>query len=89
MTDFEVRVTVPGHTQRGGNPCPFDRVISSRLGVKAAELIAKDLYGYMISMDGYEVTTVPLGEVAGKLKYVNPDSDIVKQAKNLGISFGD
>ena len=89
LTDFEVRVTVPGHTQRGGNPCPFDRVISSRLGVKAAELIAKDQYGYMISMDGYEVTTVPLGEVAGKLKYVDPNGDIVKQAKNLGISFGD
>lgn len=89
LTDFEVRVTVPGHTQRGGAPCPFDRVISSRLGVKAAELIAKEQYGYMVSMKGYDVTVTPLGEVAGKLKYVDPESDIVKQAKGLGISFGD
>ena len=43
----------------------------------------------MVSMKGYDVTVTPLGEVAGKLKYVNPESDIVKQAKGLGISFGD
>lgn len=89
MTDFEVRVTVPGHTQRGGDPCPFDRVISSRLGVKAAELIASEQYGQMVSMEGFEITTIPLEKVAGKLKYVSPESDIVKQAKHLGISFGD
>ncbi|MDO4553956.1 MAG: ATP-dependent 6-phosphofructokinase [Lachnospiraceae bacterium] len=89
MTDFEVRVTVPGHTQRGGQPCPFDRVISSRLGVKAAELIATEQYGLMVAMKGFEITTTPLEKVAGKLKYVTPDSDIVKQAKHLGISFGD
>ena len=85
----EVRVTIPGHTQRGGTPDPFDRVISSRLGAAAAELIRNEVYGKMVIMKGYEVSSVPLKEIAGKLKYVSPDDQIIKQAKNLGISFGD
>lgn len=88
-TGLEVRVTIPGHTQRGGSPVPFDRVISSRLGVAAAELIAKEDYGKMLIMKGYDVTTLPLEKTAGKLKYVSPDDQIVLQAKHLGISFGD
>ena len=88
-TGQEVRVTIPGHTQRGGAPDPFDRVISSRLGVAAAELIRNEDYGKMVIMKGYEVDSIPLKEIAGKLKYVSPDDQIVKQAKNLGISFGD
>lgn len=88
-TGQEVRVTIPGHTQRGGSPVPFDRVISSRLGVAAAELIKNEDYGKMVIMRGYEVDAIPLKETAGKLKYVSPDDQIVKQAKNLGISFGD
>ena len=88
-TGQEVRVTIPGHTQRGGSPVPFDRVISSRLGVAAAELIAKEDYGKMLIMKGYDVATLPLEKTAGKLKYVSPDDQIVLQAKHLGISFGD
>ena len=88
-TGLEVRVTIPGHTQRGGSPVPFDRVISSRLGVAAAELIAKEDYGKMLIMKGYDVATLPLEKTAGKLKYVSPDDQIVLQAKHLGISFGD
>ena len=88
-TNREIRVTVPGHTQRGGSPVPFDRVISSRLGVAAAELIAKEDYGKLLIMKGYDVTTLPLEKTAGKLKYVSPDDQIVLQAKHLGISFGD
>lgn len=85
----EVRVTIPGHTQRGGRPVAFDRVISSRLGVAAAELIVKEDYGKMVIMKGYDVGSIPLSEVAGKLKYVSPDDPIIAQAKMLGISFGD
>ena len=88
-TGQEVRVTIPGHTQRGGSPVPFDRVISSRLGVAAAELIAKEDYGKLLIMKGYDVTTLPLEKTAGKLKYVSSDDQIVLQAKHLGISFGD
>mgnify|MGYP001017903401 FL=1 len=88
-TGQEVRVTVPGHTQRGGEPCPYDRVISSRLGAAAARLIIKEKYGYMVGFKNGEIVPVPLAEVAGKLKMVDPDSSIIKEAKGLGICFGD
>ena len=86
---MDIRVTVPGHTQRGGSPVPYDRVISSRFGAKAAELIKKEDYGKLVVMKNNEVTAIPLSESAGKLKYVSPDDEIVKNAKILGISFGD
>ncbi|MDE5873163.1 MAG: 6-phosphofructokinase [Lachnospiraceae bacterium] len=86
---LEIRVTVPGHTQRGGSPVPYDRVISSRFGAKAAELIRDEDFGKLVVMKDNEVTAIPLSESAGKLKYVSPDDSIVKNAKMLGISFGD
>ena len=88
-TGQEVRITVPGHTQRGGAPCPYDRVISSRLGAAAARLIIEEKYGYMVGFRDGEIVPVPLEDVAGKLKMVNPDSTIIREAKGLGISFGD
>lgn len=86
---YEVRVTVPGHTQRGGSPCPYDRVFASRLGSEAGELIMKGEYGFMVGIKNREIIKVPLEDVAGKLKYVSPDASIIKEAKMLGISFGD
>ena len=86
---LEVRVTVPGHTQRGGSPCPYDRVFASRLGSEAGKLILKNEYGFMVGYKNREIVKVPLEEVAGKLKMVDPESSIVKEAKLLGISFGD
>uniref|UniRef100_UPI0040578038 6-phosphofructokinase n=1 Tax=Acetatifactor sp. TaxID=1872090 RepID=UPI0040578038 len=88
-TGREVRVTVPGHTQRGGSPCPYDRVFASRLGSEAGKLILDNQYGFMVGYKNREIVKVPLEEVAGKLKMVSPDSSIVKEAKLLGISFGD
>lgn len=88
-TGIEVRVTVPGHTQRGGSPCPYDRVLCTRLGAEAARAIMDEDYGHMIAMINGKVKRVPLGEVAGKLKMVKPDSQIIKEAKFVGISFGD
>ena len=88
-TGQEVRITVPGHTQRGGEPCPYDRVISSRLGAAAARLIIDEKYGYMVGLKNGETVPVPLSEVAGKLKMVEPDSSIIREAKGLGICFGD
>lgn len=85
----EVRVTVPGHTQRGGSPCPYDRVFASRLGSEAGKLIMKGEYGFMVGIKNREIIKVPLEDVAGKLKYVSPDASIIKEAKMLGISFGD
>lgn len=88
-TGREVRVTVPGHMQRGGSPCPYDRVFASRLGAEAGKLILDGQYGFMVGYKNREIVRVPLEEVAGKLKMVSPDAAIVQEAKLLGISFGD
>lgn len=89
LSGQEVRVTVPGHTQRGGSPCPYDRVFASRLGAEAGKLILKGEYGFMVGYKNREVVKVALEEVAGKLKMIAPDASIVQEAKMLGISFGD
>lgn len=88
-TGQEIRVTIPGHTQRGGSPVPYDRVLSSRFGAAAAKLIMNGEFGYMVGMKNGEVVKVPLEEVAGKLKVVDKDSSIIREAKLMGISFGD
>ena len=88
-TGREVRVTVPGHMQRGGSPCPYDRVFASRLGSEAGKLILGNQYGFMVGYKNREIVRVPLEDVAGKLKTVDPDATIVQEAKLLGICFGD
>ena len=88
-TGQEVRITVPGHMQRGGEPCPYDRVLSTRLGAAAAQLIIKEKYGYMVGMVNGETVPVPLSEVAGKLKMVDPKASIIQEIKEMGICFGD
>ena len=88
-TGMEIRVTVPGHTQRGGSPCPYDRVLSTRLGSAAAKLILNDEYGYMVGLVNGKTKKVPLEECAGKLKMVTPDAQEIRDAKRIGISFGD
>lgn len=87
-TGQEIRITVPGHTQRGGAPSAYDRVISSRLGAAAAELIINGKFGNMVGIRNNSIVPVPLSEVAGKLKMVEPKSDMIKQAKSMGIGFG-
>lgn len=89
ITGQEVRITVPGHMQRGGGPCAFDRVISTRLGAAAANCIRKEQYGVMVGFKNDQIVPVPLSEVAGKLKMVDPNSDIIIEAKRMGINFGD
>lgn len=89
LTGQEVRVTVPGHMQRGGQPCPYDRVLSTRLGAAAAELIRKKEYGYMVTVENQNIGRIPLEEVAGKLKTVDPNCSMIREAKMIGISFGD
>ena len=88
-TGTEVRITVPGHVQRGGAPCPYDRVLSTRLGVAAARLILDEQFGYMVAIINNKTKKVPLKDVAGKLKVVEPNDQFVKEAKMMGISFGD
>ena len=87
--DLDIRITIPGHTQRGGSPCPYDRVLSTRMGSAAAGLILKEEYGYMVGIVNGKIKKVPLADCAGKLKMVSPDDQLVKAAKRIGISFGD
>ena len=79
----------PGHFQRGGSPCPYDRVFTTRIGTSAAQLISENKYGYMVALQNNEIVPVPLSEVAGKLKCVSPGSNEVVTGKELGICFGD
>ena len=88
-TGQEVRVTVPGHTQRGGCPDPYDRVFATRLGAEAGKLVLKGEYGFMVGYVNREIVKVPLEEVAGKTKAVDPNASIIKEAESIGISFGD
>ena len=64
-------------------------MLSTRLGAAAANLIKEKKYGYMVAIENDKITETPLSEVAGRLKTVDPDSDIIKHAKMVGISFGD
>ena len=88
-TGQEVRVTVPGHVQRGGSPCAYDRVLASRLGAKAAELIMNKEYGYMVCVRNNQIDKIELSKVAGRLKTVDPQAGIITEAKAMGICFGD
>ena len=85
----EIRVTVPGHFQRGGSPCAYDRLLATRFGAAAVDLIAEQNYGNMVALQKERIVPVPLSEVAGKLKLVPADSEIVQTARNIGISFGE
>ncbi len=87
--DNEIRVCVPGHFQRGGSPCAFDRVLCTRLGATAARLIKEKTFGVMVGMVNGETVPVPLEEVAGKLKAVPVDCGEIQAARQIGISFGD
>ncbi len=88
-TDREVRVAIPGHTQRGGQPDAMDRIFATQCGVEAAQACMDGDFGVMIAQVSGKMCRVPLKEVAGKLKYVDPEGDLVREAKLLGISFGD
>ena len=85
----ESRVCVPGHFQRGGAPCAYDRMLATMLGAAAARLIREGKYGYMCAIVNNEIVPVPLEEVAGKLKKVPVDCPAVQMAREIGVSFGD
>lgn len=89
LTGQEIRVTVPGHMQRGGAPVPYDRVVSSRIGAHGAKLIEEGKFGRLVVVKNNAITDIPLAETAGKLKTVDPKDEIIEEARLLGISFGD
>ena len=85
----ECRVMVLGHLQRGGSPTAFDRWLGSRFGTAAFRLADKKSHGQMVSLQGTEVTSVPLEEALAQPKTVDLEGDSVRTARNLGLSLGD
>jgi phosphofructokinase-like protein len=85
----EVRVTVLGHIQRGGSPSPFDRILSTRFGVAAVELIARNAFGKMVCLRQARIHSVDIAEAVGQMKSVDPHGEMVQTAKAIGVSFGD
>jgi 6-phosphofructokinase 1 len=87
--DAEARETVLGYTQRGGSPSPMDRILATRYGAHAAKCIAEGNFGTMVALIKNELTTVPLSEVGGKMRLVDPDNPLVLKCRSMGVSFGD
>ena len=89
LTGTEARVTTLGHVQRGGTPSASDRLLCTRLGTTAAQLLAEGRYGTMVAVKGDEIVPIPLEDVAGRLKLVPPDHASVRSAKLVGTCMGD
>ena len=89
MAHKEVRVSVLGHIQRGGSPSPFDRLLGTRFGAAAVELIARKEFGNMVCLQNATIQSVKIADAIGKLKVVDPNGEIVRAARAIGISFGD
>lgn len=87
--DIDTRVVVPGHYQRGGAPCPYDRVLATQMGVYAAKLIAKRQFGYSVAVKDGKITANPVKEVAGKTKTIPMDADLLRVGREIGLSYGD
>lgn len=88
MTGIETRETVLGYIQRGGAPVSYDRILSTRMGSHAVELIASGNFGRMVSLTDNHLTSVPLAEVAGKTRLVPIDHELIIQGERMGICFG-
>ncbi|MBX7157573.1 MAG: 6-phosphofructokinase [Verrucomicrobiae bacterium] len=86
---WETRAVVLAHLQRGGNPTALDRILGTRFGVAAVELIYQEKYGHMVSYQGYQIGSVSIAEAINQPKLVPPDGQVVQGAKLMGISFGD
>lgn len=88
-TGQECRVVVPGHFQRGGPPCPYDRVLATEFGSAAAQLVIAKDYGKMVAVQGGKITSITIEEAASKTKFLPVDHELIKVARSLGISLGD
>jgi phosphofructokinase-like protein len=85
----DVRVTVLGHIQRGGSPSPFDRILATRFGVEAVELIARGEFGRMVCLRAGEIESVTLDQAVGEVRLVDAKGSMVRTARAVGITFGD
>ncbi len=88
-TGIESRATILGHTQRGGVPTPFDRILATRFGVEAVDLILKKDFGRMVILKNNNISSIPISKVSNKIKLVPKDHPLIKTAKSLGVCFGE
>ncbi|MBI5243195.1 MAG: ATP-dependent 6-phosphofructokinase [Elusimicrobia bacterium] len=88
-TGKETRVCVLGHLQRGGGPTSFDRLLCTRFGARAVELISEGKFGHMVALRPPDTVSVPITQAIGRLRRVPVDGDLVQTGKSLGICFGD
>lgn len=88
-TGRETRVTVLGHLQRGGSPTPYDRILSTKFGSFAIDLVADKKFGRMVALKGSEIKNIKIEDAISKQKLVSPDNQAVIAARAIGISFGD
>lgn len=89
LTGKETRSVTLGHLQRGGAPTAFDRILGMRFGVKAVNLAEQGEFGRMVSYEAYHVDSVPIAQAVNKLRLVEPDGEVVRAAKAVGICLGD
>ena len=87
-TGLECRVTVLGHLQRGGTPTAYDRILATRFGVKAAELCHNGVGGVMVAVRGRDIVAVPLSDIGGKMRLVDPQDPLIDVAKGVGTCMG-
>jgi 6-phosphofructokinase 1 len=88
-TGLETRLTTLGHTQRGGTPSSYDRILATQLGTKATELAAEGVSGIMIAIRGGKLVNIPLEQVAGKRKNMPLDHPVIQSLRALQICLGD
>ena len=88
-TGLESRVTILGYVQRGGTPCAEDRLLATRLGSAAADLVSEGQFGILVAARGHGTAPVPLEEVAGKVKLVPTDHEWITTARKVGTGLGD
>ncbi|MDP1652583.1 MAG: ATP-dependent 6-phosphofructokinase [Rhodocyclaceae bacterium] len=89
LTGLEARLTILGHLQRGGTPSAADRILATRLGTAAADLIAKKQYGVLVASHGETTRALKIEDVAGKVKIVPTNHPLVLSARRVGTNFGD
>jgi 6-phosphofructokinase 1 len=87
-TGLETRVTVLGHLLRGGTPSSYDRLLATRFGGAAVELVGQGRWGRMVALHGSTITSVPLGDAISESKRVDPEGELVSTGRKLGVEFG-
>lgn len=88
-TGIESRAVVLGHVQRGGTPCAADRVLATRFGHEATELLAEGKFNELVVVQEGQLRSVPIDSVANQQRLIAPDDDLVKIARSVGTSMGD